>query len=168
METIKEDTGYTVDPAVGSLQTSKNGGQNQNDFMYINLISAIPIPMVIIRKSDGEILLANNCFKDIFGANGDILIGRKMSGFYYNPTDYDNMLNSFFRKCRLRDYEIICKRDDGTPIPMFVNIESIRFSEEDSLLWLFMTSRLGTGFLEEKRFEELYTTSSIISISVWH
>ncbi|NLI16979.1 MAG: PAS domain S-box protein [candidate division Zixibacteria bacterium] len=159
METIKGKIGHTVDLAVDSLQTSKNGGQNQNDFVYINLISAIPIPMVIIRKADSEILLANNCFKDIFGANGDILIGRKMSGFYYNPTDYDNMLNSFFRNGRLRDYEIICKRDDGTPIPMFVNIESIRFSEEDSLLCAFYDLQIGDGlFRRISGFEELYTS----------
>jgi two-component system, NtrC family, sensor kinase len=166
MEITKEKTGHAAYSVVDPSQTSMNSGHNQNDSMFRNLISTIPVPMIITRKSDGEILFVNTYFTDIFGSNQNKFIGQKMSRFYCNPSDRDNMLNSISKDGRLKDHEILCKKDDGTPILMLVSIESIRFLEEDSLLSTFYDIQIKDGLVKRiNRSEELYA-SVVNNISI--
>jgi PAS domain S-box-containing protein len=130
-----------------------------SDTLFKNLVATIPIPMIITRKADGEILFVNELFADTFGIKFVELIGLKASRFYCNPDDRLDMIKTITDQGRLRDFELLCKKEDGTPIKMMVYIESIKFMGQDSLLCSFYDIQYKNGhFNKTNRSEDLYAS----------
>jgi PAS domain S-box-containing protein len=137
-----------------------------NDSLLFNLVSSLPLPMIITNKSDSVILAVNSPFCTIFGADVSTIIGEKAIQFYCDPNSRAKMVEEIAKYGRVRNYELLCKKKNGTPIKMMASIETVRYCGSDSLLCSFydiVANDSGTEIL--LRSEELYK-SVIDNISI--
>jgi diguanylate cyclase (GGDEF)-like protein/PAS domain S-box-containing protein len=124
----------TSDPA----QTA--GGESEDQFLPA-LFKAIPVPLVIFRIADGAILYANEHYCSTFGLATDsrsdrqaLLLSadraeqiskaeRRITDFYYDPADWQTLLQVLSTKGYLRDYEVRMQQVDGTPLWCAVSLQ---------------------------------------------
>ena len=130
------------------------------------IVEAIPIPLLITRDRDGQILYANEHLGHLFGVPTDSLLGRKALDFYFDPDERDKILETFIRDGYLHNREIRGKRTDGTPFWVYVSVQSITFNGETALLTCFndVTGLKQAGeFLREseERFRAVFESSPI-------
>ena len=129
------------------------------------LFQAIPVPLVISRFSDGAILYANESFCATFGlgpkeisesvatkersaerteftskvdgvnryARGD----RHTLDFYYDPADWQTLLELFTSQGYLRDYEARMQKADCTPLWNSVSLQWLTYHGEKAILSVF-------------------------------
>ncbi|AFZ20461.1 PAS domain S-box protein [Allocoleopsis franciscana] len=120
-------------------------GEHQDD-VWQALYAAIPVPLVISRFSDGAILYANECFCSTFGL--DIQEIRDIPGhpsrgdrhtldFYYEPTDWQTLLQVFTSQRYLRDYKVRMQKADGTPLWSSVSLQWLNWNGEAAMLAVF-------------------------------
>lgn len=120
-------------------------GEHQDD-VWQALYAAIPVPLVISRFSDGAILYANECFCSTFSL--DIQEIRDIPGhpsrgdrhtldFYYDPTDWQTLLQVFTSQRYLRDYKVRMQKADGTPLWSSVSLQWLNFNGEAAMLAVF-------------------------------
>jgi PAS domain S-box-containing protein len=90
------------------------------------IIDASPVPLIITRIVDGEILYANEHLGALVGFTADELIGKKSPDFYFNREDRNVVLESLKKDGYLKNHEVMLKKADGTP---FWSIFSLVISE---------------------------------------
>ncbi|MEE9554959.1 MAG: PAS domain S-box protein [candidate division Zixibacteria bacterium] len=78
------------------------------------IIEASPVPLIITRISDGEILYANNHLGELVGTTAKDLIGRKSPDFYYDPDDRKIVIERLQKDGYLKNFEVRLKKLDGT------------------------------------------------------
>lgn len=72
------------------------------------VVDASPIPLVVTRVSDGNIIYANRHLGEMMGHTPDQLIGKKSPDFYYDPDDRELVLQDLestgksYREIRLK------------------------------------------------------------------
>ncbi|HEY9833148.1 MAG TPA: PAS domain S-box protein, partial [Stenomitos sp.] len=120
-------------------------GEHQDD-VWQALYAAIPVPLVISRFSDGTILYANEYFCSTFALDNQELkdrAGHPSGGdrytldFYYDPTDWQTLLQVFTSQRYLRDYKVRMKKADGTLLWSSVSLQWLNFNGEAAMLGVF-------------------------------
>jgi PAS domain-containing protein len=141
----------TSDPA-------QRAGCGSKDQFLPALFKAIPVPLVIFRIADGAILYANEHYCSTFGLATDsrsdreaLLLSadraeqiskaeRRITDFYYDPADWQTLLQVLSTKGYLRDYEVRMQQVDGTPLWCAVSLQWLTFNGEQAILGVFITS----------------------------
>ncbi len=123
-------------------------GESEECFRII--AETAPVSILIARRPDSLILYANAQAGKTLGLAPQELVHKyKTTDFYYNPTeDKPKLRELLLREKQVRDYELECKRKDGTPIWITIFLEPITFSEEKALFGTFF------DITERKRAEE--------------
>jgi len=98
------------------------------------LAEVSPIPLVISRKQDGEILYCNEKLARVVGVTACELVGQRSLDFYYDPADRDAMLTELKERGRVRDREIRLKTRGGEPAWAIFTIEPLQIAGEALLL----------------------------------
>ncbi len=98
------------------------------------MTSAVPVPMLISRESDGLMLYANPLLGEMFGIAIDELIGRKTEDFYYNPADRAILREHLEQEGSLAGYELRVRKKDGTPFWIAVSMRKTVYEGEPSLI----------------------------------
>jgi diguanylate cyclase (GGDEF)-like protein/PAS domain S-box-containing protein len=120
-------------------------GEHQDDVLQA-LYAAIPVPLVISRCSDGAILYANECFCSTFSLDIQEIIDRAghpsrgdryILDFYYDPTDWQTLLQVFTSQRYLRDYTVRMQKANGTPLWSSVSLQWLSFNGEAAMLGVF-------------------------------
>ncbi|UCD59084.1 MAG: PAS domain S-box protein, partial [Candidatus Hydrogenedentota bacterium] len=109
---------------------------------------AIPVPVMISRKSDSVILYVNKHFGQLIGLDPSELAGRKTLDFFYDLADRQGIRDTLQREGYIRAYEFRAKRADGTPFWVVTSSQPLVFEGEQAYL---------SGFYElteHKRAEE--------------
>lgn len=101
------------------------------------LAEATPVPMVISRASDGEILYANDKLAETFDLPHQQLVGQKMLNFYHNLADRQALLEELSENGGLDNYELRARRADGMPFWVTVSVRSLTFDSELAILTTF-------------------------------
>ncbi len=78
------------------------------------IIEASPVPLIITRLGDGEIMYANEHLGQLIGTTAKDLIGRKSPDFYYDPDDRKTVIERLQRDGYLKNFEVRLKKLDGT------------------------------------------------------
>ena len=98
------------------------------------LAAASPIPLLISRQSDGEILYCNEKLAALIGMPVAELVGRRTPDFYDDPRDRSAMVEELRRQGRIRDRETFLRSCEGAPIWVVCNIEPFLLDGEALLL----------------------------------
>lgn len=98
------------------------------------LAEVSPIPLVISRKDDGEILYCNEKLAQVVGVAARDLIGQRSLDFYHDPADRVAMLKELAERGRVRDREVRLKTRSGEAAWAIFTIEPLQVAGESLLL----------------------------------
>jgi PAS domain S-box-containing protein len=78
------------------------------------IVEASPVPLIITRVEDGEILFANEHLAALVGVPLDELVGRRSPDFYAEPGARQVVVETLKRDGQIKDHEVLFRRPDGT------------------------------------------------------
>ena len=91
------------------------------------IAEASPVALTVIRKSDGAMLYTNARFDTMFGYSRENPFTGKVADLYYDPADYQRLLQKIAEEDTVRNYEVRTKRVDGTPFWSAIFTDSMIF-----------------------------------------
>ena len=86
------------------------------------IVEVSPIPFIITKVEDGEVLYANKPLADLVGVDPEKVIGLKTPDFYANPQDRGIVLEKIKVDGYVKDYEVQIRRRDGRVIWMIMSL----------------------------------------------
>ncbi|MEG4801967.1 ATP-binding protein [Microcoleus sp. ARI1-B5] len=98
------------------------------------IASATPVPVLVSRLSDGLILYANAQVASLLNIPLEKLIGSSTPDFYFNPSDRPLVLDALAKDGYLQNYELYCKKSDGTPFWATISVQSLLFNGQPTAL----------------------------------
>ncbi|MFQ5452868.1 MAG: PAS domain S-box protein, partial [Candidatus Zixiibacteriota bacterium] len=101
------------------------------------IIDAMPIPILISRYPDGNILYANKHIGEMFGIPPEQLSTRKTEEFYFNPDDRPGLVEQLIKDGFLPSSEVHVKKEDGTPFWVIVSLQFMRYNNDQAILTSF-------------------------------
>ncbi|MBU0639727.1 MAG: PAS domain S-box protein [Planctomycetes bacterium] len=90
------------------------------------MVEAAPIPFLIARIPDGQILYVNAQFERVFEMSAEEALKRKTLSLYCDPDDRARLL-SMQRDGEIRDYEVRARKNDGRPFWVVVSVRQLTF-----------------------------------------
>jgi PAS domain S-box-containing protein len=117
------------------LELAESSRQNMDQLQMI--AQAIPLPVMISRTSDGEILYANPIASSTFGIASWDLIGRKIQSLYNIPQDTKNISDILHKEGYVRNYELICKPEGRNIFRALLSLQPFTFAHESALIGIF-------------------------------
>lgn len=105
--------------------------------MYIAqrmIAGATPVPILISRIEDGQILYANLAAESALGIPTQDLLHRSTIDFYLNPEDRQTIVAKMSSGQSVHRQELQCKRADGAPFWAAASMQSLLFDREQTVL----------------------------------
>jgi PAS domain S-box-containing protein len=106
---------------VQELLESKNKELVRAEERMVRIIDASPIPIVVTRLDDGNIVYANRHLGELVGMDVNDLVGRVAPDFYGDPELRDKVVDTLNRGGSVRSFEIEMKNADGKPLWMMLS-----------------------------------------------
>jgi len=101
----------------------------------VRLISeTIPVPVVIVRISDGKFLYVNEHACQIFGLSSDEFLKRTAPELYTNAQDRENFVNSLNEKGYVSNFQVCLKKADGSKLWTALFSQPLTFMDEAYIL----------------------------------
>ncbi|MEH2066880.1 MAG: PAS domain S-box protein [Nostoc sp.] len=114
-------------------EIEKNIEENKARFRAISEV--IPVPLMILRASDGLILYANQeLIKTFHFSSINLVNQKKISDLYYDLTDLKALLEILERDGYIRNYELQLKRADGSQFWASASLQYLKFNNEAAIL----------------------------------
>ncbi|MEG3898067.1 MULTISPECIES: ATP-binding protein [unclassified Microcoleus] len=98
------------------------------------IASATPVPVLVSRLCDGLILYANAQLASLLNIPLEELIGSSTPDFYFNPSDRPKVLDALAKDGYVKNYELHCKKSDGTPFWAMISVQSLLFNGQETAL----------------------------------
>jgi adenylate cyclase len=114
---------------------AESSRQNMDQLQMI--AQAIPLPVLISRSSDGEILYANPIASSNFGIASWDLIGRKIQSLYSDPLDSKNISDILRHDGYVRNYQLICQPEGRNVFKALLTLQPFTFENQPALLGIF-------------------------------
>ena len=140
---------------------------------FRTLIETTPIPVVISRRKDGQILYANPSFARMFGDTSEYFQTLKIGSLAQNQEDKKRFYDEMRGNKEVKDFEIILKKRDGTTFWASTTTTRINFLGETA----FSTSLDDISARKsyeialrrnEERYKNLYHKTPIMMHSLNH
>ena len=106
----------------------------ESEQQFRAIASATPVPVLVSRLSDGLILYANAQSTSLLNIPLEELIGSSTADFYFNPGDRPKVLDALATDGYLQDYELHCKKSDGTPFWAMISVQPLLFHGQPTAL----------------------------------
>ncbi|MEG3877401.1 ATP-binding protein [Microcoleus sp. herbarium7] len=106
----------------------------ESEQQFRAIASATPVPVLVSRLSDGLILYANAQLAALLNLPLAELIGSSTPDFYFNPGDRRHILDALAKNGYLQDYELHCKKSDGTPFWATLSVQPLLFGGQQTAL----------------------------------
>lgn len=94
------------------------------------IVEVSPIPFIISRLENGEVLYANKPLADLIGIEVNEVVGLKTPNFYANPQDREIVLKKIAVNGFLKDYEVQIKKSSGEIIWMIMSLVKSQIEAE--------------------------------------
>ena len=120
--------------------------QRQAEEQLTRLVESAPVPYIITRKSDGEILYANRHLADVIGLPPEEIKGRSAAEFYYDAGERDEVMARLEKDGFVKDLEVKVRRADGSFKWMVFSLAKTEIGGEEVVLG---------GFLDITRRKEM-------------
>ena len=115
----------------------------------VRLISeTIPVPVIIVRMSDGKILYVNEHTCRVFGFSAEEFTERNASELYEDPDDRKLFLRNFSEQGRVSEFEVKLKKRDSDMLWAALFSQTLDFKSEPCILTVIY------DLTERKRAEE--------------
>jgi PAS domain S-box-containing protein len=98
------------------------------------IVEATPIPIVISRLTDGEIVYSNATAGPLVGLTTEALHRRNITDFYCDPAVQDELLTMLTQAGEVDHQEVEFRTVTGTPLWIDVSLRQLDFNDEPSLL----------------------------------
>ena len=157
LETMLEVTTEHSDAVEEELHRKAEEALRESERRLRLIVQATPVPVMISRMSDREILYANQMAGPLLGLSTEEVLGRKLTEFYQNPAEWKQLLERLVYEAAVDDYEMQMKKVDNTPLWVTVALRPLEFNDEESVLTALhdITERKQGELRLEQQVEEL-------------
>ena len=117
---------------------------HQADQLLRTILAASPIPCLVSRVRDGEILYTNGPMATTLGYAPEELIGRKAPDIYVDPQDREALLGELKNGDGPRDREVRIRDREGNEYWVILSMATTHLGEEEVVIGAFydITARL--------------------------
>jgi len=98
------------------------------------IIEATPIPIIISRLADGQIVYGNATAGPLVGLSTEALLGHQVTDFYCDPAVQERLLASLAKEGSVDHQEIEFRTIDGLSLWVDLSLRQLEFNDEPSLL----------------------------------
>jgi PAS domain S-box-containing protein len=137
LEMLLEMTTEHSDTVEEELHTKAEEALRRSEQQLRMIVEATPVPVVISRVANGEIVYANAMAGPLFGLSTEKLLGRKAVGFYHDPADQQSLLNTLEQQGTANHYELQLKTVNGELLWVEISLRTIEFNDEPAILSAF-------------------------------
>lgn len=106
----------------------------ESEERFRGIAEAHPVPVVIIRKSDGVLLYASPATSRLWGKPQDEIIGSRIREYYADRDERRRAGEKFQQDGFLDNHEVHHRRADGTVIPVSLTSRNITYEGEDAVV----------------------------------
>ncbi len=132
----------------------------QSEVRFARAFFDAPVPLNIVRASDGKFIEVNERFMELFGYNREELIGHTSAelGFYGNDADRENVNNRLLAEGCVRDLEIGTPTQSGAQLCVLISAVPVVMNGEECILGtlLDITERKKAEVERENLIEQLH------------
>jgi PAS domain S-box-containing protein len=134
LEILLETTTEHSDSVENQLHEQALEALRQREEWFRTIAEATPVPVLISRISDGEILYANSAAHLTFARSDVALAGQCISELYCDANERDTLVNLVLQTGYVQNYELQAKRNDGTPLWIAASLRKLMFDDEPTIL----------------------------------
>lgn len=134
LELLLETTTEHSDTMEAHLLSKAELALRSSEEQFRAIASATPVPILVSRLCDGLIMYANAQLASLLNIPLEKLIGCSTPDFYLNPADRPKVLEALAKNGYLQNYELHCKKSDGTPFWAMISVESLMFNGQQTAL----------------------------------
>ncbi|MBE9131910.1 MULTISPECIES: ATP-binding protein [unclassified Tychonema] len=134
LEILLETTTEHSDTMDAHLLSKADVALRSSEEQFRAIASATPVPVLVSRLGDGLIMYANSQLASLLNIPLEKLIGCSTPDFYLNPDDRPKVLEALAKNGYLQNYELHCKKSDGTPFWATISVESLLFNGQQTAL----------------------------------
>ncbi|MEP6514620.1 PAS domain-containing sensor histidine kinase [Microcoleus vaginatus] len=134
LEILLETTTEHSDTMEAHLLSKAQLALRSSEEQFRAIASATPVPILVSRLCDGLILYANAQLASLLNIPLEKLIGCSTPDFYFNPADRPKVLEALAQNGYLQNYELHCKKSDGTAFWAMISVQSLVFNGQQTAL----------------------------------
>ncbi|MEG4815008.1 ATP-binding protein [Microcoleus sp. K5-D4] len=134
LELLLETTTEHSDTMEAHLLSKAQLALRSSEEQFRAIASATPVPILVSRLCDGLIMYANAQLASLLNIPLEKLIGCSTPDFYLNPADRPKVLEALAKEGYLQNYEIHCKKSDGTAFWAMISVQSLVFNGQQTAL----------------------------------
>ncbi|MCW6051388.1 ATP-binding protein [Microcoleus sp. A2-C5] len=134
LEILLETTTEHSDTMEAHLLSKAQLALRSSEEQFRAIASATPVPVLVSRLCDGLILYANAQLASLLNIPLEKLIGCTTPDFYLNPADRPKVLEALAKEGHLQNYELHCKKSDGTVFWAMISVQSLVFNGQQTAL----------------------------------
>jgi PAS domain S-box-containing protein len=134
LEILLETTTEHSDTVEAELLSKAELAVRASEEQFRAIASATPVPVLVSRLSDGLIMYANAQMASLLETPLAELIGRRTPDFYFNPSDHPKVLDALDKNGHIKDYELQCKKGDGSNFWATISVQSLLFNGQPTAL----------------------------------
>jgi len=120
----------------------KGGSGQANDYQR-TILESIPLPVTVVRESDGTFLYCNEPAASMTGRKPEQIVGVSAVDMYWVPDDRERFLKVMTEQGQVDDLEVEFKRVDDEPMWVLLSSRSITYQDQACFLttWTEITRR---------------------------
>ncbi|AFZ08407.1 multi-sensor signal transduction histidine kinase [Oscillatoria nigro-viridis PCC 7112] len=134
LELLLETTTEHSDTMEAHLLSKAQLALRSSEEQFRAIASATPVPILVSRLCDGLIMYANAQLASLLNIPLEKLIGCTTPDFYFNPADRPKVLEALAKEGYLQNYELHCKKSDGTAFWAMISVQSLVFNGQQTAL----------------------------------
>ena len=134
LELLLETTTEHSDTMEAHLLSKAQLALRSSEEQFRAIASATPVPVLVSRLGDGLIMYANAQLASLLNIPLEKLIGCSTPDFYFNPADRPKVLEALAKNGYLQNYELHCKKSDGTAFWAMISVQSLVFNGQQTAL----------------------------------
>ncbi|MEM7348484.1 MAG: SpoIIE family protein phosphatase, partial [Chloroflexota bacterium] len=123
---------------------------------FRSIVKATPVPIVITRNENREIVYANQLAGPLVGLHPDTVVGRDFLDFYEFSAQAQQIAMILNEQGFVNDYELRLKRVDNTSLLVSLSVQPLTFNNEEcSLSVLYDLTELKRAEQERSRLSAI-------------
>ncbi len=134
LELLLETTTEHSDTMEAHLLSKAQLALRSSEEQFRAIAAATPVPILVSRLCDGLIMYANAQLASLLSIPLEKLIGCSTPDFYFNPADRPKVLEALAKDGYLQNYELHCKKSDGTAFWAMISVQSLVFNGQQTAL----------------------------------
>jgi PAS domain S-box-containing protein len=106
----------------------------ESEALFRSITLAHPVPLTIVRVSDGKILYASQALVELFQLTVEQALNMPAARYYKDPADRDRFVETLRREGAVNGFEVEMRRRDGSTFWASLTSRRIEFQGEDTIV----------------------------------